>query len=159
LQRAVWDQGMEVMPAEELAQLTETLRRQKGLMIWRGMEMYDERLWSAEAELAHLNRELDGARTTLERVHRILEQGFDLQPYRQRIAAAREQLLVQSTDIDYAIEQSQNALRRQVLLVLEQQQARLQHYLAQSRLSIARLLDQTLSEAPPALPATEEAGG
>ncbi len=159
LQRAVWDQGMEVMPAEELAQLTETLRRQKGLMIWRGMEMYDERLWRAEAELAHLNRELDGARTTLERVHRILEQGFDLQPYRQRIAAAREQLLVQSTDIDYAIEQSQNALRRQVLLVLEQQQARLQHYLAQSRLSIARLLDQTLSEAPPALPATEEAGG
>lgn len=159
LQRAVWDQGMEVMPAEELAQLTETLRRQKGLMIWRGMEMYDERLWRAEAELAHLNRELDGARTTLERVHRILEQGFDLQPYRQRIAAAREQLLVQSTDIDYAIEQSQNALRRQVLLVLEQQQARLQHYLAQSRLSIARLLDQTLSEAPPALPATEETGG
>lgn len=159
LQRAVWDQGMEVMPAAELAQLTETLRRQKGLMIWRGMEMYDERLWRAEAELAHLNSELDGARATLERVHRILEQGFDLQPYRQRIAAAREQLLVQSTDIDYAIEQSQNALRRQVLLVLEQQQARLQHYLAQSRLSIARLLDQTLSEAPPALPATEEAGG
>jgi len=61
-------------------------------------------------------------------------------------------LLVQSTDIDHAIELSQNALRSKVLLVLEQQQARLQHYLAQSRLSIARLLDQTVSEAEPSQP-------
>jgi hypothetical protein len=157
LQRATWEFGVEVMPAAELDALAETLRRQKGLMLWRAMEMYDERLWRAQTELAQLNRQLDSARAAQGRVQSILEQGFDLQPYRQRIAVASEQLLVQSTDIDYAIEQSQNALRRQVLLVLEQQQARLQHYLAQSRLSIARLLDQTVSETVPAQ-ATEEDG-
>lgn len=156
LQRAAWDLGVEVMPAAELEQLAETLRRQKGLMVWRAMEMYNERLWRAEMELAQLNRELESARAAEGRVRNILEQGFDLQPYRQRIAVASEQLLVQSTDIDRAIELSQDALRGKVLLVLEQQQARLQHYLAQSRLSIARLLDQTVSETAPVQ--TENAG-
>ncbi len=155
LQRAAWDLGVEVMPAAELEQLAETLRRQKGLMVWRAMEMYNERLWRAEMELAQLNRELESARAAEGRVRNILEQGFDLQPYRQRIAVANEQLLVQSTDIDRAIELSQDALRGKVLLVLEQQQARLQHYLAQSRLSIARLLDQTVSEAVPSKNAGE----
>lgn len=159
LQRAAWDMGVEVMPAAELEQLTETLRRQKGLMVWRAMEMYDERLWRAETELAQLDRELASARAAQGRVRDILEQGFDLQPYRQRIAAANEQLLVQSTDIDRAIELAQDALRGKVLLVLEQQQARLQHYLAQSRLSIARLLDQTVSETAPVPAAGTGEGG
>jgi len=159
LQRGAWDLGVEVMPAEELETLQESLRRQKGLMMWRAMEMYEERLWRAEVELADLDRELTAARATQERVQTILDKGFDLQPYRQRIAAAAEQLLVQSTDIDHAIELSQNALRGKVLLVLEQQQVRLEHYLAQSRLSIARLLDQTVSEPAPApAPAATEGG-
>jgi tetratricopeptide (TPR) repeat protein len=148
LRRAAWDLGVEVMPAEELEALAETLRRQKGLMLWRAMEMFEERLWRAERELGQLNDELTAARATQGRVQNILDQGFDLQPYRQRIATASEQLLSQSTDIDHAIELAQNALRDKVLGVLEQQQARLMHYLAQSRLSIARLLDQTASQAP-----------
>lgn len=158
LQRGTWDLGVEVMPAEELETLQESLRRQKGLMTWRAMEMYEERLWRAETELAGLDRELAAARATQGRIQTILDKGFDLQPYRQRIAASAEQLLVQSTDIDRAIELSQDALRGKVLLVLEQQQVRLEHYLAQSRLSIARLLDQTVSEparTPPAPTATE----
>jgi tetratricopeptide (TPR) repeat protein len=150
LRRAAWDLGVEVMPAEELEALAETLRRQKGLMLWRAMEMFEERLWRAERELGQLNDELTAARATQGRVQNILDQGFDLQPYRQRIATASEQLLSQSTDIDHAIELAQNALRDKVLGVLEQQQARLMHYLAQSRLSIARLLDQTASQAPDA---------
>lgn len=148
LRRALWDKGIEVMPAEELEELAETLRRQKGLMIWRTMEMYEERLWRAETELAQLNHELSAVRATQGRIQNILDKGFDLQPYRQRIAESAEQLLVQSTDIDHAIELAQDALRSKVLLVLEQQEARLLHYLAQSRLSIARLLDQTVSGPP-----------
>lgn len=158
LQRAAWDLGVEVMPAEELNTLAETLRRQKGLMVWRAMEMYDERLWRAERELGQLNAELAAARATQGRVQAILDKGFDLQPYRQRIAAANEQLLSQNTDIDRAIELAQDALRRKVLLVLQQQEARLMHYLAQSRLSIARLLDQAAAdELSPAAPAAPEA--
>ena len=158
LQRGTWDLGVEVMPAEELEALQESLRRQKGLMTWRAMEMYEERLWRAETELAELDRELAATRATQGRIQTILDKGFDLQPYRQRIAASAEQLLVQSTDIDRAIELSQDALRGKVLLVLEQQQARLEHYLAQSRLSIARLLDQTVSEPARAAPAATEGG-
>lgn len=150
LQRGAWQMGVEVMPVEELESLQESLRRQKGLMVWRAMEMYEERLWRAGTELAQLQRELASARAAEQRIQAILDQGFDLDPYRQRIAVAAEQLLIQSTDIDRAIELSQDALRGKVLLVLEQQQVRLEHYLAQSRLSIARLLDQTVSESVPA---------
>jgi len=159
LQRAVWERGVEVMPASELEELAETLRRQKGLMVWRAMEMYEERLWRAETELAQLNQEISAARATQARVQAILDQGFDLQPYRQRIAAAAEQLLVQSTDIDHAIELAQDALRGKVLGVLEQQEARLLHYLAQSRLSIARLLDQTVSGPAKSADAEQTGGG
>jgi len=151
LQRAAWDLDMEVMPADELQTLAETLRRQKGLMVWRAMEMYDERLWRAERELEQLNNELTATRATQARVQAILAKGFDLQPYRQRIADASEQLLSQNTDIDRAVELAQDALRSKVLLALRQQEARLMHYLAQSRLSIARLLDQAaIDEVPPA---------
>lgn len=153
LQRGAWEMGVEVMPAEELESLQESLRRQKGLMVWRAMGMYEERLWRAGTELTQLQRELASARTAQQRIQAILDQGFDLDPYRQRIAGAAEQLLLQSTDIDRAIELSQDALRGKVLLVLEQQQVRLEHYLAQSRLSIARLLDQTVSGSVPASPA------
>lgn len=160
LQRAAWDLGVEVMPAEELQTLTETLRRQKGLMMWRAMEMYDERLWRAERELAQLNSELAAARATQGRVQTILAKGFDLEPYRQRIAAASEQLLSQNTDIDRAVELAQDALRGKVLFTLRQQEARLMHYLAQSRLSIARLLDQAaVDELSPQTPVSSGASG
>lgn len=157
LQQAVTKMGVEVMPADELSQLSETLRKQKGFMVWHTAELFDERFWRARAELAQVNAQLQKINTTQNNVQNIIDQGFDLAPYRQRIAAASEQLTMQSIDIDHAIELSQDALRNKVLLVLEQQRERLYHYLAQSRLAIARLLDQASMDAEKATSPEPEA--
>ena len=157
LQAAARDRGVHVMPAEELAELAENLRRQKGRMLWDSAQLYDERLWRAQRELKLVNNELTAIRARQQRVANIVGQGFDLQPYRQRIARANEQLISQSVDIDYAIEQAQNVLREQVISALQQQHGRMNHYLAQARLSIARLLDasQVIDAPTPAAEASE----
>lgn len=146
LQGAARDRGVQVMPREELTQLAENLRRQKGLMLWRAAQMYEERLWRAKRELAQVDEELKIMRAVQQRVTSIVDQGFDLQPYRQRIAVANQQLITQSVEIDYAIEQAQDVLRGQVTRALQIQHGRMHHYLAQARLSIARLLDLTASD-------------
>lgn len=146
LMRAAREQGIEVMPMEELEQLSETVRLQKGALLWKTSEYFDQRYWRVKRGLAQLNSELTSIRATQKRIANVVEKGFDLDPYRRRIAQADGQLLSQLVDIELAIEQSQNRLRDQVLAVLQQQRERLYHYLAQSRLSIARLLDQ-VSEA------------
>lgn len=141
LQAAARDRGVHVMAAEELAQLAETLRRQKGLMLWDAAQMYDERLWRAQRELALVDEQIQQIVDLQRRVSDIAGQGLDLQPYRQRIARANEQLISQTVEIDLAIEQAQDALRAQVMDILQEQDGRMSHYLAQARLSIARLLD------------------
>lgn len=135
--------SFDVMPVEELDQLAETLRRQKGLLVWEAAEHFDERYWRVKQGLAQVNAQLHSMRATQKRIYTVVDEGFDLDPYRQRIARAQDQLLSQSVDIERAIELAQNALRQRVLLVLQKQRQRLNHYLAQSRLSISRLLDQS----------------
>lgn len=146
LNRASRELNMQVMPAEELNTLSETLRAQKGFMIWKSQSMYDERLWRSKYELAQVNEALNSMRLVQGRVQKVVGQGFDLQPLRARMATANEQLLMQNIDIEHAVERSQDALREQVLRVLLDQRVRLKHYLAQSRLSIARLLDRAQEE-------------
>jgi len=160
LKRASTELGLEVMPEDELAELTETLRKQKGFMIWRSIDSYEQRLWRAKYELASVNEALSSMRKTQASVKTILDQGLDLQPIRKRIASANDALAIQITDIDYAVEQSQNALRTQVLRVLQNQHVRLKHYLAQSRLSIARLMDQAAqAETPESESSGDDEGG
>ena len=53
---------------------------------------------------------------------------------------------LQSQNIQKAIASAQNSLRTEVIDVLEQQRSRLQYYLAQSRLAIARILDDADGE-------------
>lgn len=141
LQNANRRNGTQVMPPEDLANLAETVRLQRGLMTWQAAEMYDERLWRVGVELSELDRQLEELRASRTRVQAIVDQGFDLMPYRAQIYTAKEDLLNQTVDVEYAIEQTQDRLRSQVMIVLEGQRARLDRHLGQARLSIARLLD------------------
>lgn len=143
LREAAQRWSVEVMPAGELEELAETLRRQKGLLLWHTAERFDERYWRVKRGLAEVNVQLQAMNAAQIRIYDIVDKGFDLDPYRQRISRAQDQLLSQSVDVERAIELAQSELRGQVVVVLRQQRARLQHYLAQSRLSISRLLDQS----------------
>ncbi len=138
--------GRPVMPAEELSELQESLRRQKGFLIWRSADHFDERLARARFLLAEANVALDAARRSYGRVKDIAEKGQDLQPYREEIVEAQVKLRAQSAVLDDAITRAEAGVRDRIMIVLMQQRARLQYYLANTRLAIARMLDGEASE-------------
>lgn len=136
----------EAIEPERLAALAETARIHKGVLIWQSAEMNQERLTRAKRQLAVVNETLDKIQTTKERLEKIVSKGFDLAPYRLKIAAAEEKLAYQTTSVEIAIVDAQNALRDQVRATLLAERARLMHYLGQARLAEARLLDKASQE-------------
>ena len=147
LTRASQQAGLRVMPDEELTELKETLRKQKGFMVWRSQEMYEERLWRVEHELNQLDRALGSIRRLEGSVNTIVDESVGLQTFRDRISYNEQRLSQQLDVLNQAIDASEESIRTQVISVLEGQKQRLKHYLAQSRLSIARVLDYARTEA------------
>lgn len=158
LKIGIYQWGQQVMPREELNKLEETLRIHKGLMIWQAQGEQDQRIQRVKKHLADVNATIANIEATSARVGRIVSEGFDLQPYREKISRAEDKLLIQSVDLERLIEESQDKLRDQVLSVLQRQRVRLNRYLTQSRLAIARLLDVKASESED-MPAAAQPSG
>lgn len=153
LQSARQQLGRDVMPEEELAKLALFVRVHRGRITWDSAEMYPQRLAQAQSALEQLDQQLAQAQAARARIQLIVDQGFDLQPYRLQIVAAQEQIVSQQVDLERTLEQAQDRLRALVEEALQQQRTRLVGHLTQARWSIARLLDQAQ-----ALSSKEEAG-
>lgn len=119
----------------------EAHRRYAGLLLWQASEAFSERLWDAQKHLAELDEQLQQLEQTHSRVEHAMQSAEDLQPYRTRIASGQERVQQQLAAVDEAIGKLQRQLRGQIETVLQEQHERLRYYLAQSRLSIARLYD------------------
>jgi hypothetical protein len=131
----------------------EALRRYYGLLMWDTSEQFSARMWQAIKSLNTLDETIKILRRNYKKIEQIVNQAPDLQPYRDRISTAEQTLENQSASVDLVLKNTQERLRLQVVTELSAQRDRLQHYLAQSRLSIARLLDKTLMEANNIVPA------
>ncbi len=119
----------------------------RGLLLWDAGELFAERMWRARKTLEELEDHLKKTLDTQLHVQSIVDEGFDLEPYRVRIQASNQRIDAQLADIDQAINAAQEMLRSEVTNVLQEQRGRISYYLAQSRLGIARLLDDANEEA------------
>jgi len=124
----------------------EAMRWYYGMLLWDASERFSERLWTAVKVLNGLDEAIAKLNANYESIERILSAAPDLQPYRERIVQGGRQLEAQSADIDIAVARAKEELRQQVVMVLSEQRTRIQHYLAQSRLSVARLYDKALKQ-------------
>ncbi|SMF11777.1 hypothetical protein SAMN02745866_00742 [Alteromonadaceae bacterium Bs31] len=124
----------------------EAVRWYYGLLLWDAAENFSDRLWRAVKTLNALDDTLAEMQGNYESIESILNSAPDLQITREQIEFAQIELESQSADVDIAVMQAKEALRQQVVAVLAQQRARIQHYMAQSRLSVARLYDKALKE-------------
>jgi len=124
----------------------EAVRRYYGMMLWESAEKFSDRLWTAIKSLNALDETIAEIKRNHSDVARILSAAPDLQPYREKISAASLKLEAQSAAVDTAVDMAKEELRREVVGTLTEQRARIQHYLAQSRLSVARLFDKALKE-------------
>ncbi len=139
----------------------ESIRRYKGLLMWDAAEAYSVRLWRIVKNLEQLDATIGELRRNHQSVINILNDAPDMNGYRRRIAEANTKLDQQILATDNAVEKAKTDLRNQVAGVLVAQRNRLNHYLSQSRLSIARIYDKArvehLQKQAEALQAEQEA--
>ncbi len=127
----------------------EQLRRFKGLVTWQASYVFSEKSWELKRAIGELDGVILESLTDFDRFNRVVEEEPDIAPYRRRIDAMQARLDIQLADINSAVEFAENELRGQVQNELASQKLRLQHYMSQARLSVARLYDEVAKDQQP----------
>ncbi|MDO3384618.1 hypothetical protein QWI17_02075 [Gilvimarinus sp. SDUM040013] len=131
----------------------------KGVLQWRADQQFAAQRWQVQKNLNTIDRTLRSSAAASGRIERLLAQEQDLQGQLNRLNQARQrnnQLLEQQRG---AIAERSAALTSTLRAHLQSHRARLNDYLAQTRLSVARLLDDAYRTRPqqdgPQLPDVE----
>lgn len=122
----------------------ESIRRYDGIMLWDLSEKFSDRLWRVIKTLNLLDKTLATVKSNHEKVEYLVNNSEDLEPFKVRTAEAKDNIEIMLAQVDLVIDKTQDDLRAQTAEVLSNQLFRLNHYIAQSRLSIARLYDKAL---------------
>jgi hypothetical protein len=122
------------------------LRFFAGLNLMDATDQAAANQYAAEQNLKVAQTQLIRLSNTWMRTSTEAQTGVNFQSYRARLGAARNRIDEQLKKTERAIEDNKIVLRAQIQDALEFQRARLTQYLAQTRLSIARLLDEATGE-------------
>lgn len=122
----------------------EAIRRYYGVLYWDASEKFSDRLWRVVKTLNLLDKTLATLTRNHEKVEYLIGSADDLVPMKNRMAELSDRLEVMVALVDLVVEKTQDDLRSQTSKILETQRTRLNHYIAQSRLSQARLYDKAL---------------
>lgn len=143
-------------PDLNLKEYMERWRRARGVLVWQMAKgqpqdewLVTKEMWQLRTQVAQLNHQLNRSQAALN------WSKTDWQGYAQRIENTKNTIRRLQADIRHLEQQQQQQIVATVQANLEQQQEKLTHYLAQARLSLARLYDNHLQLNL----ATTEAGG
>lgn len=134
---------------EDVAFYEEPLKRYRGLLLWQASENFSTHLWQNRKVLNELDTALAELTENQTRLEKVIVTAPDITPYRVRIAELEARIEKSLLSVDGAVMLAENSLRRQVAKSISEQRIRLRHYLAQARLSVARLYDTALQEQQP----------
>ncbi len=138
---------------DELAQLTERLRRVEGALAWQLAQRAPERAWAVRKGLRDSGRALDEARARDAALLRAqAEEPARHERFASRLAALGERIRALQPQVAALEAESGQQLAAMAATELQAQQERLRIYAAQARLAIAQILDRAQlaqrSEAP-----------
>ncbi|HNG60322.1 MAG TPA: hypothetical protein PKZ52_10895 [Cellvibrionaceae bacterium] len=128
------------------AEQVEKVRFYGGLNLMDATEQESANRYALEQNLKIVDQQLAQLSNTWQRTALEAETGVNFQSFRSRLGSARNRIDGQLKRTERAIEDNKVVLRAQIQEALEYQRARLNQYLAQTRLSIARLLDEATGE-------------
>ena len=120
----------------------EMVRWYFGLLMWDSAEAFADRYWQAEKALAGLDKALNTTRGNHGSVVEIINSAPDLDPKKQLVKEYKDLIEIQLAEVDLAIDTAKFDLSNDIVSVLRSQRQRVNEYLGQSRLSIARLYDK-----------------
>ncbi|MDZ7923541.1 MAG: hypothetical protein U5M23_05660 [Marinagarivorans sp.] len=146
IERAEGNLALLAAAGEDVSSQRAKLELHRGLLLWQAGQLFAERLWRARDSISDLDSKLTAANGRQTEIQSIVDSGFDVAPYRERLGDSQIKIAAQLSAIDTAINQAQNSLQAEVVKVLLDQRERLEENLAQSRLGIARLLDEADGE-------------
>lgn len=126
---------------EDTAEYRERLRIYGGILMWRAAQEFPHNLWQSEKDAAAINATLAQLTESKARVDNISATHTDIRPALANIESLQVRVEHQLTQVDTAITARSAALSVQVDGHLERHQQRLNAYLAQAHLAIARLYD------------------
>ena len=115
-----------------------------GILLWRAAERFPAHLAELQGELQKINQTLEQLQATRERVDTLMATSIDIQPKLVRLQVLAKDTANQLSHTDQLIAVQAGALQQQVDTQLAAQQKRLNNYLAQAHLAVARLYDAEL---------------
>lgn len=139
---------------EDTTEYEAAYRRYHGLLYWQAAQAFPDNRWRIQRTINQLDQAMEDAQINLARFDREQVEAPDIVPYRQRINTLSARLDEQLQQVNAAAQLAENTLRQQIKAELLKQKKRLQHYLSQARLAVARLYDQALLKEKPPGPAS-----
>ena len=119
-----------------------------GILLWRAAQIYPGQLAAQQAELKTIDENLAQIAKTRQNIAEITATSMDIQPTLARLQVLRKEVSAQLANTDQLIAKQSGLLRQQVDQQLAAHEKRLNNYLAQAHLAIARLYDAELRKQP-----------
>lgn len=125
---------------EDVSQQRRKLQLLRGLLLWQADQAYPDRIWQLQKQQRELERVMAQTEPALQRVKQISVAPDD-QGFAARIDAMGQRLAGQQQQLEQQLLIAERSIREAAVAELEQQRGRLNSYLGQARLAIARLYD------------------
>ncbi|BFM09599.1 tetratricopeptide repeat protein [Halioxenophilus aromaticivorans] len=127
----------EDIPAEQ----AEKAQLLYGLLYWQQAQNYHANLYQAQGNLATVNAEIKQMGEAYDRVRGLVDNADDLAPMAGRLAAMQSRVAGEQAQLDGTMSKLSDELTATLLTELNGQQARVNFFLAEARLAVARLYD------------------
>jgi hypothetical protein len=119
-----------------------------GILLWRAAQEYPARLAAQQTELKAIDASLAQIAKTRQHIEEITATSMDIQPTLARLQVLQKDVSMHLENTDQLIAQQSGLLRQQVDQQLAAHEKRLNNYLAQAHLAVARLYDAELRRQP-----------
>jgi paraquat-inducible protein B len=119
-----------------------------GILLWRAAQEYPARVAVQQAELKEIDHTLENIAQTRAHIEDITATSMDIQPILARLHVLQEEVERKLKNTDALLESQTKILRTQVDQQLAAHEKRLNNYLAQAHLAVARLYDAELRMQP-----------
>lgn len=134
---------------QDTSEYDDRLHILRGLLLWRAAQQFSAGIADNEVVIDQTDKALARIAESYQKIKEVNATGSDLQPMLSRIQQQQKQLQEQLSLVDSAINARGEQLRQQVDKQLDGHEKRLNRYLAQSHLAIARLYDNALRKQAP----------
>ncbi len=129
---------------QDTAEYESRLWVSRGILLWRAAQDFSANISALDASLAEMDAAIANIKSSHEKIASVIATGQDLEPLFARIKTQQAQVDKELQELNSVIDARAEKLRGKVDAQLDAHQKRLNRYLAQSHLAVARLYDTAI---------------